>query len=73
MLCKSLWIKASAKCINLNVNDSMWNSFLLVFHISDQQVATLTGGNVMLWPRSLRPVLSNPSLLRVITVKCVHR
>lgn len=46
---------------------------LPVFHISDQQVATLTGGNVMLWQRFLLPVLSSPFLLRAITVKCVHR
>lgn len=44
-----------------------------VFHIGDQQVATLTGGNVMLWQRFLPLVLSSPSLLRAITVKCVHR
>jgi len=48
-------------------------SHVYLFHIADQQVATLTGGNVTLWPRFLPPVLSSPSLRRAITVKCVHR
>ncbi len=26
MHCKSLWIKASAKCINVNVNVTLWHT-----------------------------------------------
>lgn len=58
--------------IAINVQHVLFGHVYL-FHMADQQEATLTGGNVMLWPRFLPPVLSSPSLLRAITVKCVHR
>ncbi len=31
MHCKSLWIKASAKCINVNVNNTIKNFFYLIW------------------------------------------
>ncbi len=31
--CKSLWIKSSAKCINVNVNEVLFHVFLLIINI----------------------------------------
>ncbi len=35
MYCKSLWIKASAKCININVNVLFLLLLLLLYLVSD--------------------------------------
>ncbi len=40
MLCKSLWIKASAKCINVNVNVNVYGK-LRFGHLRDKTRLTL--------------------------------
>ncbi len=53
MFCKSLWIKASAKCINVNVNVNVKNdrldaTLIIIIFLAEYTgvIFTLTSGNV---------------------------
>ncbi len=48
MFCKSLWIKASAKCINVNVKNDRLDATLIIIFLAEYTgvIFPLTLGNV---------------------------